>query len=148
MVRIGGIMEYSVIINIILTIIIAGSAVWQNIIANKQKNLALFDIRLEHYKQFANIIKKFIKLDKSSTYNLHDTIDEIDLELKICSDEANFLFNDKIYKLEKEVHEQFNKYRLASGDSKEIKDQIYNEIVRTKYPECQQEMQNFLKRMV
>ena len=148
MVRIGGIMEYSEIINIILTIIIAGSAVWQNTIANRQKNIALFDIRLEHYKQFAKIIKEFIKLGKSSTYNLHNTIDEIDLELKICSDEAQFLFNDEIYKLENELHEQFNQYRLASGDSEEIKDEIFNEIVRTKYPECQQEMQNFLKRMV
>lgn len=141
-------MEYSEIINIILTIIIAGSAVWQNTIANRQKNIALFDIRLEHYKQFAKIIKKFIKLGKSSTYNLHNTIDEIDLELKICSDEAQFLFNDEIYKLENELHEQFNQYRLASGDSEEIKDEIFNEIVRTKYPECQQEMQKFLKRMV
>lgn len=141
-------MEYSEIINIILTIIIAGSAVWQNTIANRQKNIALFDIRLEHYKQFAKIIKEFIKLGKSSTYNLHNTIDEIDLELKICSDEAQFLFNDEIYKLENELHEQFNQYRLASGDSEEIKDEIFNEIVRTKYPECQQEMQNFLKRMV
>ena len=148
MVRIGGIMEYSEIINIILTIIIAGSAVWQNTIANRQKNIALFDIRLEHYKQFAKIIKEFIKLGKSSTYNLHNTIDEIDLELKICSDEAQFLFNDEIYKLENELHEQFNQYRLASGDSEEIKDEIFNEIVRTKYPECQQEMQKFLKRMV
>ncbi len=141
-------MEYSEIINIILTIIIAGSAVWQNTIANRQKNIALFDIRLEHYKQFAKIIKEFIKLGKSSTYNLHNTIDEIDLELKICSDEAQFLFNDEIYKLENELHEQFNQYRLASGDSEEIKDEIFNEIVRTKYPECQQEMQKFLKRMV
>lgn len=141
-------METSEIINIILTIIIAGSAVWQNTIANRQKNIALFDIRLEHYKQFAKIIKEFIKLGKSSTYNLHNTIDEIELTLKICSDEAQFLFNDEIYKLENELHEQFNKYRLASGDSEEIKDEIFNEIVRRKYPECQHEMQKFLKRMV
>ena len=141
-------METSEIINIILTIIIAGSAVWQNTIANKQKNIALFDFRLEHYKQFTQVIKKFIELDKCPADNLHNKIDEIELTLKICSDEAKFLFNDEIYKLEKELHEQFNKYRLVSGDSKEIKDKIFNEIVRTKYPECQHEMQKFLKRMV
>ena len=132
-------------IHIILTIIIAFSTAWQASLNNKQKNISLFNLKLEHYRKFAKIIETFIELDKCQIEKYHKTCDNIKLQLRYCAQEANFLFNKEIANLENEIYEEFKKFIEECGDIEKIKDEIFNNIVRTKYKKCRENMEKDLK---
>ena len=131
----------SIIINIFI-------AIWHISVAKKQNNIALFHEKKEHYKKYKKIIDKFGELEKSSEENFQNICDEIQDQLRDCAEEAKFLFNNEIANLENEISEKFSNCILGHYDSDSKKNEIYNNIVRTKYQQCRKKIEIELKSLL
>lgn len=136
------------LLSFVLTIIIAGSAIWQSKISDKQKQLSLFNLRLDHYRKFAKIIEIFIELDKCKPEDYYKTCDDIELQLRYCTQEAKFLFTEEVANLENEIFIEFKNFKEICGDIEDIKNEIFNNIVRTKYKNCREKMEELLGKML
>ena len=128
----------SIIINIFI-------AIWHISVAKKQNNIALFHEKKEHYKKYKKIIDKFGELEKSSQENFQNICDEIKAQLRDCAEEATFLFNNEIANLENEISEKFSNCILGQYDIEQKINEIYDNIVRTKYQQCRKKIEIELK---
>lgn len=131
----------SILINFFITI-------WHISVAKKQNNIALFHEKKEHYKKYKKIIDKFGELEKSSEENFQNICDEIQDQLRDCAEEATFLFNNEIANLENEISEKFSNCILGHYDPDSKKNEIYNNIVRTKYQQCRKKIEIELKSLL
>ncbi len=117
-------------------------------VAKKQYNIALFHEKKEHYKKYKKIIDKFGELEKSSVENFQNICDEIQAQLRDCAEEATFLFNNEIANLENEISKEFSNCILGHYDIEQKINEIYDNIVRTKYQQCRKKIEIELKSLL
>ncbi len=131
----------SIIINIVVTY-------WHISVAKKQNNISLFHEKKEHYQKYIKINDKFCELDKCPTENFHNICDEIEAQLRDCAEDATLYFKKKIPNLEDEISKEFSNCINGYYNPENKKDEIFNNIVRTKYQECREKIKMELQRLL
>lgn len=102
----------------------------------------------EHYLKYKKINHKFCELDKCSPENFQNICDEIQDQLRDCAEEATFLFNNEIANLENEISKEFSNCILGHYDIEQKINEIYDNIVRTKYQQCRKKIEIELKSLL
>ena len=125
------------IINFILNLI--------GLFKNFREKDELFTQKFNHYQDFVSLDNDFRTLDKCEPDDFNNTLLSIHNKCEKLKSEAECLFKDDIVKLENEIFEDMEHFKWECDDIENIKNQIYNRIVRTKYQECKKLIQKSLK---